>query len=436
MVKGDNGGFMLDNIRIPGGQFLKGQVVIPPSKSLSHRAIIASGLSEGGHVSNIIDSQDIIATKSCMSNLGASFEKTDDGYLVKGVDYPIVLKDKDFKCNESGSTLRFMIPIGMLSGQEVVFHGKGKLQTRPLDPFFNIFNEQNIAYEYKDSLPLKVNGSIQPGQFKIPGDISSQFITGLLYTLPLLEGDSEIHITSSLESKGYIDLTLDVLSDFGIIIENNDYRTFFIKGNQKFKTTDYRVEGDFSQVAFWIVAGLINGDITCLDMNPDSSQGDKEVIDIVKRMSGYIDVQDNQIDVKKSEMTATIIDGSQCPDIIPVLTVLAAVTPGETRVINAKRLRIKECDRLKAIATELNKLGADITELEDGLIIKGKDHLIGGRVEGWNDHRIVMSMAVASLVCKEDVIIEGCHAINKSYPHFFEHFNSLGGNYHEWHLET
>lgn len=427
---------MLDNIVIKGGQFLKGDVVIPPSKSLSHRAIIAAGLAEGTcKVDNIIQSQDIIATTRCMSQLGATYEKLDDSLIVKGTAYPITVNEKEFDCHESGSTLRFMIPIGMLGNDKISFTGQGKLTTRPLDPFFNIFKEQQIPYSHNGELPLEVEGSIKPGQFEIPGDISSQFITGLMYTLPLLDGDSEIIITSNLESKGYLDLTMDVLKSFGIQIINEDYERFIIKGNQTFKAIDYRVEGDFSQVAFWIVAGLINGDLSCLDMNPNSSQGDKEVIEIVERMLGSIEVKSDRILVKKSETQATIIDGSQCPDIIPVLTVLAAVTSGETHVINAKRLRIKECDRLNAIATELNALGADITELDDGLIIKGVSKLRGGKVKGWNDHRIVMSLAVASLVCEEEVYIEGCHAINKSYPHFFEQFKQVGGLFDEWHME-
>lgn len=427
---------MLDNIVIQGGQFLKGEVVIPPSKSLSHRAIIAAGLSEGScKVENIIQSQDIIATTKCMSQLGASFVEVDGDLEVVGAKRPLTVNESVFKCHESGSTLRFMIPIAMLAGGKISFEGKGKLMTRPLDPFFNIFDKQGITYEYNGSLPLGVEGSIKPGVFKIPGNISSQFITGLMYTLPLLDGASEIVITTPLESKGYLDLTIDVLKSFGVKIINDDYKRFIIKGRQEFKAVDYRVEGDFSQVAFWIVAGLINGDLTCLDMNENSSQGDKEVLDIVKRMMGDIKVTSDKIIVKKSETKETVIDGSQCPDIIPVLTVLAAVTPGVTRVINAKRLRIKECDRLNAITTELNILGANIEELEDGLIITGVKQLKGGKVKGWNDHRIVMSLVVASLVCEEPVYIEGCKAINKSYPHFFEQFKQLGGTFYEWHME-
>lgn len=427
---------MIDNIVIRGGQFLKGDVVIPPSKSLSHRAIIAAGLSQDTcQVDNIIQSQDIKATSKCMENMGAVFQVDENTLTIKGVKSPIELLDTEFDCHESGSTLRFMIPIAMLAGDTVTFKGRGKLTTRPLDPFFDIFDEQGLKYDYKDSLPLEVTGSIKAGVFNIRGDISSQFITGLMYTLPLLKEKSIINITTPLESKGYLDLTMDVLKSFGVTIENKNYKQFVIEGNQVFKASNYRVEGDFSQVAFWIVAGLLNGDIKCLDMNPESSQGDKEVLDIVTRMLGQIKVDKDSIHVKKSDLKETLIDGSQCPDIIPVLSVLASVTPGVTRVINAKRLRIKECDRLHAMTSELNALGADIEELEDGMIIRGVDRLKGGKVKGWNDHRIVMSMAVASMVCDGDVYIEGCQAIDKSYPHFFEQFKALGGTYNEWHME-
>lgn len=426
---------MFNNIKIKGGQQLKGQVVIPPSKSLSHRAIIAAGLSEGGKVENLVLSQDIIATTQCMEALGARYKETQSDYLVKGITYPIHCQRTTFDCHESGSTLRFMIPIAMMGDKEIVFTGKGKLITRPLDPFIDIFDKQNISYEYNDALPLTINGTLQPDTFYIPGDISSQFITGLLYTLPLLEADSEIIMTSLLESKGYIDLTIEVLQAFGIYIENQDYKRFIIPGKQKYIGRNYRIEGDYSQVAFWLVAGLISGEITCLDMYKNSSQGDKEVVEIIQRMLGNLVIENDRIHVKKSETKPTIIDASQCPDIIPVLTVLAAVTPGITKVINAKRLRIKECDRLHAITTELNALGADVKELEEGLIIHGKSTLKGGVVKGWNDHRIVMSLVVASLACENAVYIEGCEAIQKSYPHFFDHFKSLGGIFDEWNME-
>lgn len=423
----------MKNVQIKGGAFLEGDIKIPPSKSLSHRAIIAASLAQGQcRIDNLIQSKDIIATTKCMENLGASF-KINKSYEITGID-ALKLHQKTFDCHESGSTLRFMIPIAMLANEEVTFIGQGKLISRPLEPFFDLFKEQNIPYRYEKSLPLTVTGSFKAGLYRLRGDISSQFITGLLYALPLLEGDSTIEVTTHLESKGYIDLTLDVLKQFGIVIENNNYKTFKIPGNQSYKPVDYYVEGDYSQIAFWIVAGLINGNINCLDMRQDSKQGDREILDIVKRMAGHIEIG-AAIHVKKSQTKHTTIDASQCPDIIPVLTVLASVSEGTTEIINAGRLRIKECDRLTATTRELNKLGAQVTELEEGLVIKGKKSLKGGCVSGWNDHRIVMAMAIASLVCENDVFIEGADAITKSYPHFFEDFEMLGGQVNEWHME-
>ncbi|MBN2793836.1 MAG: 3-phosphoshikimate 1-carboxyvinyltransferase [Clostridia bacterium] len=427
----------MNHVQIKGGSFLKGRVKIPPSKSLSHRSIIAAALSEGKcTVKNIMMSKDIQVTTNCMKNLGAKLTYQDHVMKIDGLGNHFNLIDSVMDCHESGSTLRFMIPIGLLTHEELTFIGTGQLVFRPLRPYFDIFDAQNISYTYNQQLPLTVKGPLQPGRFQLPGDISSQFITGLLYALPLLDGPSEIQITTSLESKGYIDLTLDVLEKYGIQVINEDYKKFIIPGSQSYQAVDYKVEGDFSQVAFWLVAGLINGDIICSDMNKNSRQGDREVLEIIEKMSGHYTFEADEIHVKKQSLKCTVIDGSQCPDIIPVLTVLAAVSEGETRIVNAERLRIKECDRLKAISTELNKLGADIEELEDGLIIRGVRALKGGRVKGWNDHRIVMSLAVAALVCQEDVYIEGCDAITKSYPHFFEDYKTLGGIFNEWHLEA
>lgn len=409
-------------------KILNGEVSIPPSKSMSHRAIIAAALSNGhSKINNLIFSQDIDATCDAMQNFGIHINKYCDRVDVfsKG---KIVTPTHKVNCHESGSTLRFLIPFGAMVDEPVVFDGKGKLKTRPLTPYFDIFNEQSIRYDYRDSLPLVVEGNLKPGRFVIPGDISSQFITGLLFVLPLLDGDSEIEISSPLESKGYIDLTLEVLKEFGIEVENNDHEVYRIKGNQKYDSKEYRVEGDYSQAAFWIVAGLIGGEVCLKDLNINSKQGDKEVVDIVTRMEGLLELENNSITAKRSETKGTIIDASQCPDIIPVLTVLAALSEGRTEIINASRLRIKESDRLKAISTELNKLGAHVEEKEEGLVIYGKTELEGGVVDGWNDHRIVMSLAIASIRCKNPVTITGSSAIKKSYPTFFEDFAKLGGN--------
>lgn len=413
---------------------LKGRLNIPASKSLCHRAVIAGCLSEGqSRLDNILFSDDIVATSENMEKLGAKIEKIGkDGLKVEG-SFPINLKDVEMDCKESGSTLRFLIPISLVKSSKVTFTGRGKLVSRPLDPYYEIFDLQEINYKTKEgNLPLKIDGKLQAGDFEVPGDISSQFISGLLFSLPLLEGDSKIKIKGELESKGYVDLTIDVLNSFGIEIENIDYEEFKIKGSQKYTPRDYTVEGDFSQAAFWLVGGILGQEIKSRDLNPDSLQGDKTIVDLIKRMGGDISLEKGEFVTKESETHGITIDVSECPDIVPVLTVLAALSKGETRIVNAARLRIKESDRLKAISTELNKLGADVKEVGDSLVINGKETLKGGQVESWNDHRIAMALAIASIKCREEVVIRGSEAVNKSYPHFWEDFKTLGGRLDEF----
>ena len=276
--------------------------------------------------------------------------------------------------------LRFLVPIAALFDGVNRFVGRGNLGKRPLDTYYNIFDEQGIKYTYKEGiLDLKTEGKLQAGEFKVKGNISSQFITGLLFTLPLLDGDSKIIITTEMESKGYIDLTLSAIKDFGVEIINNNYEEFIIKGNQNYKSRDYRVEGDYSQAAFFLSADALLNDVVVNDLKLDSLQGDKEVIDILKRMGLNLKNKNNGlIGEVNGKLKATVIDGSQCPDIIPVVSLVAALSEGTTEIINAGRLRIKECDRLAAVTSELNKLGAKITEKEDGLIIEGVTELKGG----------------------------------------------------------
>ncbi len=416
---------------------LNGKISIPPSKSVSHRAVIAASLSAGESViSNVIMSKDIQATCEAMRQLGAEIieEKTENSrvrLIIKGIEsFKSPLSPID--CNESGSTLRFIIPIAMMCGTEVSFTGRGKLVERPLDVYYKIFEEQGINYKTEDDkLPLRVNGKLNSGTFEMRGDVSSQFITGLMFILPLLDEDSKITITGELESKGYIDLTISVLISFGINIENDNYKVFNIKGKQRYKACDYRVEGDFSQAAFWLVAGCLGGKIESCDLKPSSLQADKEVVEIIKTMGGDISYENEAFVASKSSTHNTIIDASQIPDIIPVLSVLACVSEGTTVVKNGARLRIKESDRLTATKTELNKLGADIKEEGDTLIIKGVSKLKGARVDSWNDHRIAMAMAVASIRCEETVIIDGASAVEKSYPNFWQDFKMLGGDVSE-----
>ena len=416
---------------------LNGKVKIPPSKSLSHRAVIAAGLSNGEcTIDNISMSQDIVATCEIMEKLGAKIKQLPNNLLINGKGKLKLANDgiasNELQCNESGSTLRFLIPIAMLTGEKIIFKGRGKLVQRTLKPYYEIFDKNNIKYTTNNgNLPLTIEGSLKPGIFELRGDVSSQFITGLIYALPLLDGDSTIKITRSMESIGYIDLTLDVLSKFGVKIENNNYREFRIKGNQHYKKIDYKVEGDFSQAAFYIAAGVLGGEVECHDLNMESLQGDRVIVDIIKSMGGKITIEDGILKVSKSDLKGAVIDASQCPDLVPIVAVLGALSFGTTEIINAARVRIKESDRLKAIATELNKIGAEVIEREDSLLIHGKPWLKGGIVNSWNDHRIAMAMAIASIKCTQALTIEDSGAVKKSYPEFYEDFKSLGGKVNE-----
>lgn len=419
---------------------LKGEVKIPPSKSMAHRAIICAALSEGLCIIENIDySDDIIATIDAMNSLGAKIVKHKDYIEVIGA-YGSDEKAKETRvidCNESGSTLRFLVPISLLFKGSSNFIGRGNLGKRPLTTYYNIFERQGIQYSYEEgNLNLVINGELKAGTFEVEGNVSSQFITGLLFTLPLLKEDSKIIITTEMESKGYIDLTLKAMSDFGVEIINNNYREFIIKGNQKYNARNYRVEGDYSQAAFFLCADSLGNDVLCKDLDLNSLQGDKEVIDILERMNVVFNANDIGVKgIANGELTSTVIDGSQCPDIIPVLTAVASLTNGTTEIINAGRLRIKECDRLAAVTSELNKLGAKIIEKEDGLVITGVEKLQGG-VEVWShkDHRIAMTLAIASTRCEEPIVIKDYECVAKSYPNFFEDFKALGGNIHEWNV--
>ena len=428
----------MTSLRIEPGK-LKGNVKIPPSKSMAHRAVICAALSDGiSRISNVEFSDDIIATINAMRALGAVINEEGDYLEVKGVNFKNTVPTREFErvvdCNESGSTLRFLIPISLVFEGITRFIGRGNLGKRPLDTYYNIFDEQNIEYHYKEEeLDLLISGMLKPGVFKVRGDISSQFITGLLFALPLLDGDSKIVITTEFESKGYIDLTLSAMKDFGIEIINKDYKEFIIKGNQKYAARDYRVEGDYSQGAFFLVADALGSDIKVLDLKEESLQGDREVIDILARMGMQIKREGNTVSGEiEGQLKAAVIDGSQCPDIIPVLALAAALSDGKTEIINSERLRIKECDRLSAVTSELNKLGAKIEEKKDGLVIEGVKEF-KGNVEVWShkDHRIAMTLAVASTMCKEPITLKDYECVSKSYPNFFKDFKQLGGTFDE-----
>lgn len=431
---------------------ISGKIKLPPSKSVEHRAIIASAFcKDESFIKNVEFSNDIIATCNVLKNLGVdiSISKYPNLNFCNDLDKIRNLgnvnlkicnrffnkKDGHFKvlnntlnCIESGSTLRFFIPIASIIGEDIIFTGSSVLGTRPLSPYYKIFDEQNLYYQnFNGGFPLKVNGKLKSGVFNIRGDISSQFITGLLFVLPILNGDSEINIINELQSRDYVDLTIDVLKKFSINIVNDDYKHFYISGNQTYKSNEYNVEGDFSQSAFWIVAGVLNGNIEIQNVNFNSLQGDKKIIDLVKKMGGNIVCFEDKVLAKKSNTYGIDIDASNIPDLVPALALLAALSKGRTRIFNAKRLRYKECDRLNAIALGINKLGGCIKQTEDGLIIDGKEFLNGGEVDNFNDHRMAMTFTIASLKSKNNIIMNNFEAVNKSYPQFYPQFTKNGG---------
>lgn len=378
---------------------LRGAITPPPSKSYSHRALIAAALGGAGSVlTNLADSRDITATRRCLDALAAP-----------GDDLPLL------DCGESGSTLRFLIPVALALRGGARFTGQGRLMDRPQKPYFDLFDEKGVFYEQKDGV-LSVQGALPPGTYRLPGDVSSQFVTGLLYALPLLDGDSEIVLTSPLESRAYVDMTVEVLSRFGVRAAESA-NGWAVPGGQRYRPNSLEIEADWSQAGFFYAAKGLGNDLTLQGMNPNSTQGDRIIVPYYEQLSRGGDVE---------------LDVSQCPDLVPPLAVHAAVRRGTTRIVNAARLRIKESDRLATVTATLNALGARIEESPDSLTIHGVDALAGGvDVDCCNDHRIAMMAAVAATRCKEPITLLGAQCVAKSYPTFWEDYKKLGGRIKE-----
>ena len=385
---------------------LHGTVAMPPSKSAAHRALICSFLAGGGDVSPIIESKDMIATVGAINAL--------------------MNDEKQINCIESGSTLRFMIPVAAALGKSVTFVGEGKLPERPIGDYLRLLPEHNVECKSEGGLPLTICGKLSSGTFELAGDVSSQYITGLLLALPILDGDSEIVLTTELQSKPYVDMTVKVMADFGVVVEETEHG-YYIKGSQRYKKRDYTVEGDWSQAAFFLVGGILFGDVELRGLDLNSTQGDKAVVDILRRFGGNIEVNNDCIIARKSELIGIEIDATDIPDMVPALAVAGAYARGKTVIKGAERLRFKESDRIESVVYNLKQLGADIVSTPDGMIING-GVLHCASLKGYNDHRIVMSMSVAASGISGVTTIDDAHSISKSYPEFFDDFNSIGGN--------
>lgn len=415
-------------------RILTGTVSMPPSKSAAHRAIICAALSKGvSRIEPIELSNDITATIGCMKQLGAKI--TLDGKTLTVDGRGVFEKDEReeeiiLDCFESGSTLRFLIPVAAALGKPACFVGHGKLPERPINVLTDCLPQHGTECRTEGGLPLTIRGMLHGGDFFVAGDISSQFITGLLLALPLLKEDSRIILTSAAQSVGYIQMTLNTMRSFGVKVEETE-DAWLIKGGQSYQPQEFTVEGDWSQAAFFMTAAALGGRITIDNLDPHSSQGDRACMELYKQFGAKISVDSqNRITIEHDQLRAIEIHAENIPDMVPALAVTAALCEGTTVISGAQRLRIKECDRLQAITEGLSRLGAEITETPDGLIIKGVRTLHGGSVSGFNDHRIVMSLSVASVGSSGDIIISDKESVNKSYPTFFEDLQSLGGVAH------
>jgi 3-phosphoshikimate 1-carboxyvinyltransferase len=404
---------------------LSGSVTMPPSKSAAHRAIISAALAQGrSRIAHVDLSSDIRATIGACRALGVPIQVDGDTLTVDGGR--LRLTGEPIDCAESGSTLRFFIPVACVLDGEKTFTGHGRLPLRPVDAYLQIFDMQGLPYTRPPgaSLPLTVSGAIRPGEFQVDGRVSSQFVTGLLFALPLLNGDSRITVAGGFESRGYVDLTVDMLRRFGItIIVDGD--TFVIAGGQQYQPQNLTVEGDYSQAAFFLVGGAISGGIRVEGLSAHSLQPDRVIVDILKRMGADIAEENGALVSRPARLHGEVIDVSQCPDLVPPLAVAAAFAEGQTHITGAARLRIKESDRLHALAQNLTALGIRAEELPDGLIIHSGQPA-GGVVDSFGDHRIAMAFSIAA-GASGPVRILGAECVDKSYPAFYEDYITLGG---------
>lgn len=384
---------------------LVGEVLIPPSKSAAHRAMVCSFLAGGGSVNPIIPSKDMMAMEQVINSLKNGSDTAD--------------------CIESGNTLRFMIPVAAALGKSVTFVGSGRLPERPNGDYLRLLPEHGVKCICDGKLPLKIEGQLTSGIYEIAGNISSQYITGLLLALPILEGDSEIVLTTRLQSKPYVDMTIKVMADYGVSVEETE-KGYFVKGNQAYKNLDYTVESDWSQAAFFLAGGVLSGDVTLKGLDVNSPQGDKEIINVLKRFGADIEIGDGFIRAKKSELKGIEIDVTDIPDTVPALAVTAAFAKGTTVIKGGERLRLKESDRIESVVSNLKRLGVQVEEKPDGMVITG-----GGaraaQLDGYNDHRIPMAFSIAALCAPGTTVITDAQSINKTYPGFFEDYNSIGG---------
>ena len=401
------------NVIVTPGK-LTGAVRVPASKSAAHRLLICAALADGPtRIAINATNRDIEATAACLRALGAEIERQGDALAVSPITR--VPDNTVLDCGESGSTLRFLLPVAAALGTRATFTGHGRLPQRPNAPLVDALRAHGAAID-RDLLPMAVSGPLTGGRWTLPGNVSSQYVTGLLFALPLLDGDSEIALTTPLASAAYVDMTLQALRQFGIAVEPTE-DGWRVPGNQRHRTPgEAEVEGDWSAAAFWLAANALGAGVDVQGLNPDSVQGDRTVADLLGREA---------------------IDATHVPDLVPALAVAAAKLSKQTVITGAARLRLKESDRLASVAGMLKALGHGVTVTGDGLIIDGGEPMPCDEpvrtVDGANDHRIVMAAAVAAAYSDRPVRVTDAQAVEKSYPGFFRDFEALGGKAHVEH---
>ncbi|MCL2136999.1 MAG: 3-phosphoshikimate 1-carboxyvinyltransferase [Coriobacteriia bacterium] len=408
-------------------RFPEGIVTPPPSKSLGHRAIICAALAcrvAGGAgdaysvIENLGESDDIKASLEGIRSLGADWALEGSRLEVFGA---AAQTGQPIDCYESGSTLRFLLPLLALEERESVFVGRGRLLERPLGVYQEVFEAAGASLT-QSADAVRVRGVLRNGSYHLPGDVSSQFVSGLLMALPLLDEDSELVLDTPLQSGSYVDLTRAVMRYFGVETEQPEAMRFYIPGNQQYQPARYQVESDYSQAAYFLAAAALGRPVWCQGLNPDSAQGDRAFIEILKQMGAELVYQDDLVTVRAGRLAAVSVDVGDIPDLVPPLATLCCFCQGTSYITNASRLRLKESDRLSAMASELGKLGALIVEGDDYLSITGVDSLSGNRVDAWSDHRIAMSMGLAAIRTVGQVELSGWQSVAKSYPHFWQDF--------------
>ncbi len=406
---------------------LGGELAAIPSKSDAHRVLILAALSKGTtrvEINRLSD--DIQTTIDCLCALGAEIRRTPDALIESGIS--AFAEHPELNCRESGSTLRFLLPVAAVCGVNARFTGSGRLPERPIGELMEAMRLHGVRFS-TEQLPFSIEGKLFGGEYALKGNVSSQYLTGLLLALPLAKEDSILKVTTKLESAAYVEMTLRTLRSFGAVVEEQD-GTYRIPGSQVYRTPGIiRVEGDWSNAAFFLAAGALKSRVRLTGLSKLSPQGDQSILAALTRFGAKVLQSYDVVEVSPGALHGCELDVSETPDLLPILAVLAASAKGETRLVNAARLRYKESDRLTATANLVNALGGTAKELPDGLVVSG-GRLTGGTVDGCRDHRIVMAAAIASIACREPVTILGADAVNKSYPEFFEDFAHLGGNWH------